>query len=253
MKNYFLISLLLIICSSALNAQDYIYLRSGNGRVEASDVTVNASHTTYKKHGDESGKIIAIDNDDISMILFKNGNSRFFEKESKAMSRINFKKNLINYHLLELVVNNFKLSYERILENGKLGIQIPFAIGYGDSDRISGFDDVYNTFYTGITLNFYPTGQGKVRYFMGPSIQAGTGYFNDGYYDYTNDIYIDDNIDTYIFRFLINNGVMFTPIDALSISLIGSLGIRYTTETDFNDDQNIKTVGAASVNLSYRF
>ena len=46
---------------------------------------------------------------------------------------------------------------------------------------------------------------------------------------------------------------MFTPIEALSISLVGSLGIRYTGETNQYDDNNVKTVGAFSANLSYRF
>ncbi len=164
---------------------------------------------------------------------------------------MNFKKNLINYHLFDLIVNNFKLSYERITSNGKLGIQIPIAIGYGDPDNVSGFDDVYNTFYTGVTLNFYPTGQGKVRYFMGPGIQVGTGFFSDGYYDGYSNVY--EKTETFIFRFMVNNGIMFTPIEALSISLVGSLGIRYTDETYYNDDQNIKTVGAFAANLSYRF
>jgi len=46
---------------------------------------------------------------------------------------------------------------------------------------------------------------------------------------------------------------MFTPIEALSISLVGSLGIRYTDKVKYNNDNNVKTVGAFSANLSYRF
>lgn len=253
MKKHILLTLVLLTGLSTIYAQDYIYMRSGKKRVPATNIEVQASHTTYSLYGDESGKVSAIDNSDISMILFQDGKTQFFERESRAISRINFKKNFINYHLLDLVVNNFKISYERLFSNGKIGVQIPFAVGYGDYENISGFDDVHNTFYTGVTLNFYPTGQGKVRYVMGPSIQVGTGYFDDGYYDYQNDIYISDNIDTFILRFLINNGVMFTPIDALSITIVGSLGIRYTDEKNIWEDQNIKTVGAASVNLSYRF
>lgn len=253
MKKSILFILIICVSVTMLNAQDYIYNRDGSTRIAATDIKIQPSHTTYSLFGDKSGNIIAIDNNDISMIIFENGAVKYFEKESKAISRTKFKKNLINYHLLDLVVNNFKLSYERILSNGKIGIQIPISIGYGDYDNISGFDDVYNTFYTGVTLNFYPTGQGKVRYFMGPGIQVGTGFFTNGYYDNFTNVYVNENLDTFILRFLINNGIIFTPIDALSISIVGSLGIRYTDKSDQYEDRKIKTVGAAAINLSYRF
>ena len=253
MKNTLLITIALLFGIISANAQDYIYKKNDGGRIEATNVKVLLDQTTYSLYGNESGEVYTISNDDISMITFENGSVQFFERESKAKQRHSFKKNLINYHLFDLIVNNFKISYERILSNGKLGIQIPVAIGYGDKDNISGFDDVHNTFYTGISLNFYPTGQGKVRYFMGPGIQVGTGYFDDGYYNEYSSQYINENIDTFVFRFLVNNGIIFTPIDALSISLVGSLGIRYTDKTDHYDDENIKTVGAFAANLSYRF
>lgn len=233
-------------------SQDFIYKSNLSDRIAATNINIQNLETTYNIFGDESGQIYSIENNEISMIAFANGDIRFFESEKKISRRRNFKKNIINYHLFDLVVNNFKLSYERMISNGKIGIQIPIAIGYGDEDNLSGFDDVYNKFYTGLSLNFYPTGQGTVRYFMGPGIQVGSGFFNDGY----NSIYgqyTEENINTFVFRFLINNGIMFTPIEALSISLVGSLGIRYTDKVKYNNDNNVKTVGAFSANLSYRF
>lgn len=251
MKKTILLSIILLM-TTVIFAQDFIYKRNEGNRISAKDINVLLEQTTYSLYDVESDEIFSIDNNDISMIVFENGSIRFFERESRAKQRLDFKKNLINYHLFDLIVNNFKLSYERILSNGKIGIQIPLAIGYGDEDAISGFDDVYNTFYTGISLNFYPTGQGKVRYFMGPGIQVGTGFF-DGYYnDYTGS-YTRTKTDTFVFRFLVNNGIMFTPIEALSISLVGSLGIRYTDKTYNSDNQKIRTVGAFSANLTYRF
>ena len=235
-----------------VGAQDFIYMRNQTERIAATNIKVQANETNYNIFGDDSGTKYSLSNKQISMIAFENGNIRFFEREKKVINRNDFKRNIINYHLFDLVVNNFKLSYERILSNGKVGIQIPFAIGYGDYDNISGFDDVHNTFYTGVSVNFYPTGQGIVRYFMGPGIQVGTGYFEDYYYDHTGNSY-NNNTDTFVFRFLVNNGIIFTPIKALSISLVGSLGIRYTDKTENNSDNNVKTVGAFSANLSYRF
>jgi len=238
-----------------VSAQDFIYMRNQTDRVAAKNIKILTKETTYNLFADESGTDYSLNNKQISMIAYADGSIRFFEREEKITNRNNYKKNIIHYHLFDLVVNNFKLSYERIISKGKIGIQIPFAVGYSDNDRNSGFDDVRNSFYTGISVNFYPTGQGVVRYFMGPAIQVGTGYFEDS--RYFEGEYIYDKTDTFIFRFLINNGIAFTPIDALSISLVGSLGIRYTDKTENNnnnnDDNHIKTVGAFSANLSYRF
>jgi len=253
MKKFILVSTVLLTLIISVNAQDFIYKRNQGGRIAVSNVKVLVSETTYNLFGDDAEVLYSLENNQISMIAFEDGNIRFFERESKVKKRNNFKKNIINYHLFDLVVNNFKLSYERLISNGKIGIQIPFAIGYGGDGRISGFDDVYNSFYTGLSVNFYPTGQGVVRYFMGPGIQVGTGYFEDYYYDSEtgNDHYT--NIDTFVFRFMINNGIIFTPIDALSISLVGSLGVRYVDKPKYNSTNNVKTVGAFSANLSYRF
>jgi len=253
MNKYLFLIIALLVVITNVSAQDFIYKRNQTERVEATNIQVLTSETTYNLFGDDSGDIYSLTNKQISMIAFENGDVRFFEREKKIVNRHNYKKNIINYHLFDLVVNNFKLSYERIISNGKVGIQIPFAIGYGNDGNISGFDDVHNNFYTGISINFYPTGQGIIRYFMGPGIQVGTGYFDDYYYDNNTGQSHYNNIDTFVFRFLVNNGVIFTPIEALSISLVGSLGIRYTGETQYDDDNNVRTVGAFSANLSYRF
>lgn len=253
MIRYVVLGLVFLFLTTNISAQDYIYKRNQKGRITANIIDVLSHETIYKLFGEESGQILTIRNNEISLIAFENGDVRFFEKEKRVINRNNYNKNIINYHLFDLIVNNFKLSYERIISNGKIGIQIPIAIGYGDSDNISGFDDVYNKFYTGLTVNFYPTGQGKVRYLMGPALQIGTGYFDNNHYDPSGGYTSYSNIDTFILRFLVNNGIMFTPIKALSISLVGSLGIRYTDKTRDQNDNSVKTVGAFSANLSYRF
>lgn len=240
---------IIVLSITTLSAQDVIYMKDGN-KVEAQNIQILVDITKYNIYGSDDGKIIVIPNKEISFISYENGEVRFFEREAKALQRYNYKKNMINYHLFDLIVNNFKLSYERIISKGKLGIQIPFAVGYGSD--ISGFDDVQNKFYTGITLNFYPTGQGKWRYFMGPGLQFGTGTYDQYVYDYGYGYGNQYNYDTFVFRFLVNNGVMFSPIPELSLSAVGSIGIRYI-DNAHDDYDNIKTVGAFAFNLSYRF
>ncbi len=249
MKTTF-ITLVLLLFSAMMFSQSYIYTRTQRERIASEKIKVNDDETTYQLYNNTDGEVYSIPNNEISLIAYENGKVRFFESVENAEKRNDYNPNFMTFHLLDMVVNNFTLSYERIISKGKIGIEIPVSFGY-DED-LSGFDDLRNTFYTGVTLNFYPTGQGKVRYFLGPSIQVGQGYFNDGYYDYQSN-YVTENIDTYVFRILINNGVMFTPINALSIKLSAAIGIRYTEKLKYEDDEQINTVGAANVSLSYRF
>lgn len=245
------ISSVFILLTAILFSQSYIYPRSQDERIAAKKIKVNSNETTYQLYDDESGETYIFSNKEISFIAYQNGKVRFFEATEKVKKRNEYNPNFMTFRLLDMVVNNFTVSYERIISKGKIGIEIPFSFGYDDD--LSGYDDVNNKFYTGLTLNFYPTGQGKVRYFLGPAVQVGQGFYDDSYYDQGSSSYVDDDLDTFVFRLLINNGIMFTPIDALSIKLVGSIGIRYTDKIRHPDDDDIKTVGAANVSLSYRF
>jgi len=86
---------------------------------------------------------------------------------------------------------------------------------------------------------------------MGPGIRVGMGRNTNGYYNGA-DQYIEDNTDSFYGKILINNGVVFSPIQSLSLSAILSLGIRYFPGS-VNSNDVVKTTGAYSMNLSYRF
>ena len=245
-----IITTILVFIAATMFSQSFIYTRTQGERIAAKKIKVKDSETTYEIYNNNTGDVYSIPNRDISFIAYQNGNVRFFESVESAQKRNQYNPNFMTFHMLDMVVNNFTISYERIISKGKIGLEIPFSFGYDDD--LSGYDNVRNKFYTGLTLNFYPTGQGKVRYFLGPSIQVGEGFY-EGYYTQNNSTYVDEKLDTFVFRLLINNGVMFTPIDALSIKLSGSIGIRYTDKVKQEGDNDIKTVGAGNVSLSYRF
>jgi len=161
------------------------------------------------------------------------------------------------FHFLDFVINNFTVSYERILSDGKYGIQIPFSFGYSENTTAiplpPPFDSDYtnylvNKFYSGIKFNIYPTGQGKIKYFLGPEIQFGNGIFHQDNSNYwQNNPY---TTTTGYMKFLVNNGVVFTFAKTLSVSVIGSIGIQHMFKINTNATQ---TTGALSINLSYRF
>ncbi|RLD85332.1 MAG: hypothetical protein DRJ09_13055 [Bacteroidetes bacterium] len=233
--------------SISLFSQDYIYTRNNN-RIAAKDVTIDITEVRYKEFNNPAGSEMAIKSNDISLIAFADGRLQFFEPVKKIVMRNEFNKNLFTYHLADLIVNNFTISYERINKSGKIGFEIPLSLGYGHYAQI---DDIVNQFYTGLSVNFYPTGQGKWRFITGPGFRVGSAKWD--YYSYDEYGYSNYKSNTGYFKLLVNNGVIFTPIKALSFSIIGSIGVRYVFKMPSDYDQRVRTTGGVSVNLSYRF
>ena len=247
-KNYLIILVLLI--SGTLNsfAQDYIYLINGN-KIAAQVSETTKTATLYTEFGEANGEMKLVDNKDIKLIAFANGKVKDFTNGSSVKSNDGASNNLIAYHLADLLINNFTISYERIFNNGRMGIQIPLSIGYsGDYQELG---DFRNKFYTGVNFNIYPTGQGQWRYFLGPGIRFGSGEYE--YYDncYDCSSYYYKTEDLFYFKFHINNGIMFTPVPSLSLAASLSLGIRYVDSS--YADEKVRTTGAFSFNMIYRF
>ncbi|PLX02547.1 MAG: hypothetical protein C0595_10345 [Marinilabiliales bacterium] len=239
-----------VLISLSVFSQDYIYLKNGD-RLETIITDQTKTAIIYQIFGSTQEDLKLVDKQDVKMIAYANGKIDDFSDNDSDHKIINsdFKKNLIAYHLADLLINNFTISYERILNNGKVGIKIPFSLGYdGDYEELGDFQ---NKFYSGVSINFYPTGQGSWRFFMGPEIRLGQGHVNDYIYNYDTGYGYEVDEDAFYFKFHINNGVMFSPIPELSLAASVSLGIRYV-ESDLLESK-IRTNGAASFNMIYRF
>ena len=246
MKNLSLLSILILTFSSGIFAQDYIYLRSHQTRIAAKNIKISGAEIRYEVFDADDGQVYSLKPNQVNLIAYESGEVRLIQRRSKIINAYDFKKNLLTYHLFDLVISNFTMSYERILKSGKIGLQIPISFGYATGNNF-GNDVLISQFYTGLYLNFYPTGQGKVRYLLGPGLRFGTGHEN--YYDENG---YNNNDDTFYSKLLINNGVVFSPIESLSLSVILSLGIRYFPEAH-DDNEVVRTSAAFSFNLSYRF
>ena len=232
----------------ALQAQDFIYLRDG-GRVQAKVQSVDKKNVMYRNFNDSSSPLYSLKKSQIMMIAYEKGNVQLFKKESAIIQHYLFKKNFVSYHLADLIINDFTLSYEHLFKNGTIGVQIPLSFGYNHYEGFNGFS---NRFYTGIYLNFYPTGQGKWRYFMGPGVRVGKGEHRGGSWDHNLGQYVSNNkYNLFYGKLLVNNGVMFTPIASLSLSAVLQLGIRYMS--GLASDETVVTTAAFSFNMSYRF
>ncbi len=230
------------------HSQDFIYTK-GNNRIAAKIVDLGIGEVQYKEYNNQDGPTIAIKNSDISLIAFEDGHLEFFEPVKRIIMRNDFNQNLLTYHLADLIFNNFTISYEHITKKGKMGFEIPVSFGYGHYAQV---DDLYNQFYTGLNLNFYPTGQGKWRFVTGPGLRIGSAKWDYYTYDEGYNGHNYNKTSGYL-KFLVNNGVIFTPIKALSFSVIGSIGIRYVFTIPKDYQYQVRTTGAVAVNLSYRF
>ncbi len=250
MKKFVIALFLFAGISMALSAQDFIYLRDGS-RIKSSIQRIDGKSILYKEYNNPDSPLYSLKASQVMMIAYENGNVKFFKKEKAIIQRYIFKKNFLTYHLADLIINNFTLSYEHLFKNGTIGLQIPVSFGYGEYYE---FDSFKNNFYSGLSLNFYPLGQGKWRYLLGPALRIGQGDYDDEYYDFTTEQYVDQSQKGIFYgKLLINNGVMFTPIESLSVTAVLSLGVRYIPDLNIEDVDKVHTAAAFSFNMSYRF
>jgi hypothetical protein len=234
-----------------------VIYRTDGSREEARITLVGEKEIHYKKHINLDGPEYSLSKSEILLIEYENGSYEAMGEKSAPENGKNlntdFARNVISYHLFDLVFMDFTVSYERIFPSGKIGIKIPVAFGY---DYYNDLYDFSNIVYSGIGVNFYPTGQGKWRYFMGPQVRFGLGRESDWlyYYDeeglYQYDEYVEN--EGFYTKFFIDNGVMFMPVKNFSVSAIGSIGIRYFPEAIYNEDV-VRTTGHWAINLGYRF
>jgi len=256
MKIFSILLVTIITVSSNLFAQDIITLKN-NYTIEAKNIVVTPDEVKYQNYYAKNGEVLVLQKSEVVSILYKNGSKVKIYEPKIVITQSSMGENLITFHFLDFVISNFTVSYERIIANGKYGIQIPFSFGYSNEPRTvyfpPPFDDGYtnklaNQFYTGITFNIYPTGQGKVKYFLGPSLRFGNGNYYENWDNYSQNS--NHSINTGYLKFLVNNGIVFTFANSLSVSIIGSIGIQHMYKVNHNQTQ---TTGALSVNMSYRF
>jgi hypothetical protein len=259
MKNLLLLPLLAFIFTVNAFSQDVIFKKDGS-KEEAKIILVAEKEIQYKKFANLDGPVYTMNKKDIVLITYENGDYETIQtqadidKDMKENLSKNFERNLLTYHMFDLIFGDFAFSYERILHSGLISLKIPIAIGYDYYGN--DYYDFSSIFYSGIGVNFYPTGQGKWRYFLGPQVRVGLARESDWMYyydDYGNYMYDERVTNEGIYtKFFVDNGIMFTPVRNFSIAAIASVGIRYFPEASYDYDV-IRPDGQFAVNISYRF
>lgn len=245
--------------SATVGAQDIITLTNGN-TLETKVQEVTKKDVVYKKFSNQNGPNYHVDLREIEKVTYESGAVDVFNpketssNESSITAKFNsadLGKNILCINLPDILFQNITLSYERIIgDEGKVGLRIPFSVSlYGDKENNFTFNS-YNIYYTGIDMNYYPTGQGQARIFIGPSVRYGYARVQNQY----NDVFYSSSIEnTGYFSFLLNSGFIWNPIKELSISSSFGVGSRrYFTAAPGNGNLT-RTTASFNFSMGYRF
>lgn len=141
----------------------------------------------------------------------------------------------------------FGLSYEKIFgKDQMIGLVLPVTLlleNRNNNDLYSGAynQDRYNTYvYFTPGIKFYPFGQRKVTYAVGPNLMLGYGGSNQWqtHTDAYGYVHLED-VKTTRFRMgvLINNYVNFQVSKLFNVGLEGGLGMRYYDKTSYSGSE----------------
>jgi hypothetical protein len=244
-------------------AQDIIYKADGS-REEAKVTLVGEKEIQYKKFSNPDGPVYVMNKSDIVLITYENGEYEIIQPQRTGHETANtelsknFTRNILNYHSFDVFYGDVTFSYERIIGSGIVGIQVPVGFGWAyDMDYFNNNDNwVKNLFFSGVGANFYPGGQGKWRYFVGPKILVGYGqqtYWVDIWDEQNNWMYSEEQSNEGMYmKYMVDNGIRFTPMKNFCVAAVLSVGIRYFPEVaDYNNA--VMPTGHFSINIGYRF
>lgn len=205
MKHTFFITLFLCF-GYASQAQDVIHFKDGRtDTVRLIEITPEL--ITYKKYKWPEGPIFKVYAHTVEKLEYIDGTVDIITALSpieKEAPRV-LKRNIFAGNVLGLFIGNFHVNYEHITKSGDFGFRTHLMNTF-----LSELTEIY-LLAAGLDFNYYPNGQGSVRYFIGPGLRLGR---------------IGDAFDDpYPFgAIILNNGVSFAPSPSFNISLQLGLG-----------------------------
>lgn len=170
------------------------------------------------------------------------------EKEAEIKG---FKKNNVSIFLSDVVMKRISLEYEYVVgETGNMSINIPVSYSIDKMENIYGYE---TTWWAGIGMKLYPTGQGKIRYFIGPEVRiiAADNNYTDVYYyeGFTEEKTIEENLIHS--AFLLNNGMIYEPSENFIFSV--NLGLGFVNIDSEDSYSSFYPMATPSVRMGIRF
>lgn len=270
--------LLLTSLLSGLNlfAQDVIYLKDGT-KVDGKISLVGQDNITYKKADNLTGPDYEMKRGEVLMIVYENGSHEIINAPSKTKGvdqrATDFGRHMVTWEFMDLLSINMSMSYEYFTKSGYLGLRVPLSMGFDQNAYTYGdIPEVFGTrgrvWASGFDLNYYPTGQGTLKYFIGPSLGIGSNRYESYYDDYYAEPYYAADDTSYMYPMYdynydyqtglatrvslhINNGWIAQPTKNFNIS--GAMGLGLSTR--FFKGENMGYTPSVTLRLSagYRF
>ena len=231
-KNIFLLYCLLhCICCFG---QDIIY-KADNTKVEGKVLEVNTFEIKYKLATDPDGPIHVISIPDLVFISYQSGSHQIFSSENKALQPkfdslpFNFCKSFIGLDIAEFINPSFGMAYERIFgKKGIFGLRVPFSIGLLNQNSSYNSYSQGKIFNTGVDFIYFPTGQGRLKYFAAPYFEWGVFKYRNYSYSINQPYYQTyiDKSDGQHYVGGIKNGILCQPTRHFCLSADFGIGIR---------------------------
>jgi hypothetical protein len=241
--------------SENLQAQDTI-VTVRKKKIPAKVVEINHKDVRYKKFSNLSGPVYSIPKHDLIKIVYANGVTDTFNlkliripepfqipenQQTPDPRSIDFFRNFASLNVTDLAMGLFSIGYERISKSGKSSVRIPLSFGMGNLgitkrkyDNTSSLSYVLpagayyfsnKIFSTGLELNFYPKGQGTIKYFAGPAFAYGQyHYFLYKAVESSPGTFTIEKRRSHLYNLMLKNGVLFQPSKKHNISLFLGLG-----------------------------
>jgi hypothetical protein len=285
---YLVVSILILLGMEGAKAQDTLYRI--NGKVmPVQIIEVTPTQVKYKNPAGMGGPLFVLSKSEVKRIVYANGTSEQFtvaapvSEGSKVWGdapredpfRTNFNRRMIQLNVPDYFAGSLTLSYEYFTKTGDYSVRMPVSLGlyaiglnkYAVLEAQYGRQGYYREnkkFSTGVDINYFPNGQGKVRYFVGPSIEFGWFDYLDfgsvGNYPYVK---VDERMGANFQSLLLQNGFLFQPSSNFNFSL--TIGMGYTRTRFMHNDvlnehpgdiyvENMHDFAfRAGMNVGYRF
>lgn len=260
--------IILLLLSTNSWAQDVI-VRTDESKLDAKIIEITPSTIKYKKYNSADDREYKVSKNDVLEVRYENGEVEKFGEQKYTSSdyRTDFGRHFISYNALATLFSNLSVSYEYFFSTGHFSVKAPISIGFGRIDPeaevgSSIFEIGLNKrFSIGVDFNFYPSGQGRFRYFLGTGMEYGQFNYYRIYNTYNSNpfpVYYTqektERVGDYI-AIPFKNGLLIQPTKNFNIQLTTGIGLGRNFADygdEFNNDGYL-FYWNTSLNLGIRF
>lgn len=273
--------IIVLLFSVPAFSQDILYLKSGKkDTVAVQEIT--ATTVEYKKHKDLEGPVYRLPLSEVLLVQFADGRVEVI-KEAKNTPDVkdgdvlgprfvtkkryeddpefvaSLGKNIVGINMLNTINGNINLFYERIMEGGKVGFKFTLNGSFLKGENDPNIITYRRRFTTGADINFYPSGQGKIKYFIGPALRLGMlSVYDNVYWDGIAKKYYNYPAEFDYLSLFFNNGISVNASSKFNFTFNAAVGmarfryVNYQAGTQFSR-KFTQIDGMVGINLGYRF